>query len=269
MTKQRRRRAPAAAAARAAILGGLLALVTAAAMAWAPDTQVVLARETVQVAPPDLARQMERHAARLREGALAPFQGTPAEHHYKHANGLGALDEAILAEVDAAIRSLRSMAPFRDVVFHMGRVSHYLADANNPLNTAGDDPREREYFADYLLYARSAEPRMTLIFYPCPPVVETEEGLRRLLQRALTRGRQYYPLIANEYRRIDYGSGLQQFDDRSTAFGVTSLALSHAVSDIARVWRYVWLQGGGADERVQLWAEERRLVLLPRARSSR
>lgn len=253
----------------AAMLSWAVALAASPAAGWAPRTQVVIAEEAVALAPPDLARQLERHADRLRDGALAPFQGTAPELHYKHASGLGKLDQAILTEVDTAIRALRTMAPLRDVAFHLGVVAHYLADANNPLNSAGDDPRETDYFADYLHYAASAEPRFSLVFYAGPPTVETEEDLRRLIQRTLARARTFYPLIAEEYGRIGYGSGTARFDDRSTAFGVTALSFSHAVSDIARVWRYVWLQGGGGDERTLLWAEQRRLVLLPRHRGGR
>jgi hypothetical protein len=78
-----------------------------------------------------------------------------------------------------------------------------------------------------------------------------------------------YPRVGDEYRRIGYRNGTAGFDDRSTAFGVAAVSFSHAVSDLARVLRYVWLAGGGADPRQQLWADapslptDQRLVLLP------
>ena len=241
------------------------ALAAAPAAAWGPESQVTIAREAARVAPPDLQRQLERHAKRLGEGALAPFQGTAPERHYRNRD-TGALEVAVLEEVRAAIAALRQPAPFEEIVHRLGVVSHYVADANNPLNSSGDDAEEARYFADYLRYSQSAEKRFALVFYAGEPAVETENDVRLLVLRALHRGRQLYPLVGAEYRRIGFAQGVQRFDDRSTAFGVAAVSFSHAVSDLARVLRYVWLQGGGADPRQEMWSVERpRLLLLPRA----
>ena len=80
----------------------------------------------------------------------------------------------------------------------------------------------------------------------------------------LRRGRQLYPMIGREYRRIDFASGLGRFDDRSTAFGVGSLAFSHAVPDVTLVLRYIWLAAGGMDDRTNLPAGGTQLTVLPR-----
>ena len=254
---------------RAAAACALLALATvgtpAPAGAWGPESQATIAREAALVAPPDLQRQLVRHSKKLREGALAPFQGTAPERHYRNRDG-GSLETAILEEVRAAIELLRRPAPFEEVVHRLGVVSHYLADANNPLNSSGDDAQEARYFADYLRYSQSAERRFALVFYAGEPAVETENDLRLMVLRSLHRGRQLYPLVGAEYRRIGYDSGVARFDDRSTAFGVAAVSFSHAVTDVARAWRYIWLQGGGADPRREMFAPARpKLLLLPRA----
>jgi hypothetical protein len=242
----------------------LLVTLAAPAAAWGPQSQAAIAREAARLAPPDLARQLERRAARLREGAQAPFQDTAAERHYRNRDS-GSLDRAILEEARAAIAALRRPAPFDEVVQRLGVLAHYVADANNPLNAAGDDPQESRYFADYLRYAQSAEPRFALVFYAGEPTVDSEEGLRRMVLRSLARGRQLYPHAGAEYRRIAFAPGVRAFDDRSTAFGVAAVAFSHAVSDVARAFRYVWVQGGGADPRQGLWASTERVVLVPRS----
>jgi hypothetical protein len=100
-----------------------------------------------------------------------------------------------------------------------------VADANNPLATAAADPDEARYFLDYLRYAETAEPRLPLVFYGSPAGVESR-GLGPLLADILQRGREAYPLIGMEYRRIGFASGVGRFDDRSTAFGVTSVSFS-------------------------------------------
>lgn len=254
---------------RALLLGAALgafaaALVPVPAAAWGPQSQAAIAREAARLAPPDLARQLERRADELRAGALAPFTGTAPERHYRNRDS-GSLDRAILEETRAAIAALRTPGSFDELARRLGVVAHYLADANNPLNAAGDDPEEGRYFADYLRYAQSAEPRFALVFYAGEPAVESEEDLRRMVLRALARGRQVYPLVGREYRRIGFGSGVAGFDDRSTAFGVAAVGFSHAISDVARAFRYIWLQGGGADQRQGLWATSEKLVVLPRS----
>jgi hypothetical protein len=248
----------------AALTTALVACIAAEAGAWGPQSQAAIAREAARLAPPDLARQLERRAEPLRAGALAPFSGTAPERHYRNRES-GSLDRAILEEARAAIAALRTPGSFDEVARRLGVLAHYIADANNPLNAAGDDPEEARYFADWLRYGASAEPRFALVFYAGDPAVESEEDLRRMTLRALARGRQVYPLVGREYRRIGFGSGTAGFDDRSTAFGLAALGFSHAVSDVARAFRYVWLQGGGADPRQGLWASSQKLVEVPRS----
>jgi hypothetical protein len=251
------------------LAAGLAALAATAlpalpAHAWGPQSQAAIAREAARLAPPDLARQLERRADELQAGAIAPFSGTAAERHYRNRNA-GSLDRSILEETRAAIAALRRPAPFDEVVRQLGVVAHYVADANNPLNAAGDDPEEGRYFADYLRYAQSAEPRFAVVFYAGEPAVDSEEDLRRMVLRSLARGRKLYPLVGGEYRRIGFAPGAASFDDRSTAFGVAAVGFSHAVSDVARVFRYIWMQGGGADRRQGLWASSEKLLVLPRS----
>ncbi len=227
----------------------LLALTLASpAAAWTPATQVAIAERAASIAPPDLRRQIARHAARLREGAVTPFQA-PEEHHYKNPDGSGVLDGAILAETRAAIEAIRGHRPFSEVVYRLGVVSHYLADANNPLNASEADPGEGRYFADYARYVDAARPRFSVVFYGAGRALEGSDPLPGLVARTLARGRALYPSVGAEYARVGAVRGVELFDDRSTAFGVGSLAFSHAVSDVAAVMRYVWLAAGGADPR--------------------
>jgi hypothetical protein len=148
-------------------------------------------------------------------------------------------------------------------------VSHYVADADNPLAASAGDPQEGRYFVDYLRYAETAEPRFPLVFYGLQPGVVAGQGIGPLLDAALRRGRDLYPLIGREYQRIDFASGIGRFDDRSTAFGVASVAFSHAVTDVALALRYIWLSAGGIDDRANLPAGGTRLMLLPRAARAR
>lgn len=245
---------------------GLLALVAASpAPAWTPRTQATIAREAARLAPPDLARQIEKHEEAFQAGVQAPFQDADPDRHRKDPDGSGLLDRTLLAEVEGAVAAIRGHRPFEEIVRRLGTVAHYVADANNPLAVSGADPDEARYFVDYLRYAETAEPRFPLVFYGVPSALERRRDVRPLLAEALRRGRAVYPAVGREYRRIGFASGIGRFDDRSTAFGVASVAFSHAVTDVSLVLRYIWLAAGGADDRSAVVSSGTRLLLLPRA----
>lgn len=234
-------------------VAGLASLLAAPpAAAWSPRFQIALAEEAARLAPPDLARQIERHDEDFRDGVTGPFSGRDPWRHVANPDGTGTLEAAILEETERAVEMVRNLAPFGEVVRQLGVVAHYVADAHNPLNASDEDPREGEIYADYLRYAESAEPRFPLVFYGFRPRFDQPRDVELLVAEALGNGRRLYPLIGREYRRVGFASGRRAFDDRSTAFGVASVQFSRAASDIAEVLRYIWLRSGGADPRSAL-----------------
>lgn len=249
---------------RAGLTALALLLLAAPAAAWTPGTHRVIAREAARLAPPDLARQIDRHERELLAGAVAPFEDSDPERHFADPGGGGRLEETIVQEIDAAVEAIRSHRPFAEIVHRLGRVSHYVADANNPLSTSAADPREAAYFADYLLYLEQAEPRLPLVFYGLSPRLDGRRSVPAWIAATLERGRELYPLVGREYRRIGFDSGRRRFDDRSTAFGVASLAFSHAVTDVSQALRHVWIEAGGADPRTDLPRRGGPLLRLPR-----
>lgn len=246
-------------------LSGLVA--PAPASAWTPRFQVTVAEEAARLAPPDLWRQIERHEEAFREGVVSAFSDPEESRHVQNPDGSGRLAETVAEETDRAVELIRSLAPFETVVHQLGRVSHYVTDLHNPLNTSDTDRAEGRYYADYLRYAESAEPRFPLVFYGFRKPFERPRDVEALARQALASSRELYPLVGREYRRIGFGSGVGEggFDDRSTAFGVSSVAFSRAATDVAQVLRYVWLAAGGADPRTALPEHGGdRLVRVPR-----
>ncbi len=249
-----------------AVTGALvLALPPAAARAWTPGMQQTIAWEAAHIAPPDLARQLVRRRAAYLEGVLRPFADSDPARHHQNADGSGLLSATLEQAVAQAVQAIRSHRPFDEVVASMGVAVHFVADADNPLATSADDPEVGRYFVDFLRYAETAEPRFPLVFYGLQPGLDRSAGVSALVSAALGRGREMYPMIGLEYRKIDFASGIGRFDDRSTAFGVASVSFSHAVTDEALVLRYIWLRAGGGDERSRLPVSGSKLLRLPRA----
>jgi hypothetical protein len=247
----------------------LALLAPGAVFAWKPATQKAIALEAAALAPPDLARLLVRHREAFLRGTVAPLADADAAQHMKNPDGTGSLDRVIASEISAAIELIRRHRPFAEVVERLGRISHFVADANLPLNTANSDPREGVYFRDFLDYADAARQRFAVVYYGNIEAVRSARDLDRWTQATLARGRKLYPAIGEEYRRIGGGiggiggiSGTAGFDDRSTAFAVAALSYSHAISDVAHALRHVWLASGGADPRTLSAGRQESLVLV-------
>jgi len=235
------------------------------AAAWTPGMQTTIGREAARLAPPDLARQIEKHRRAYEAGVIDPFSDADPGRHMKNDDGSGDLDRVILSEAKATVDAIRNHELFEVIIRRLGRVSHFVADADNPLASSAADPAEGRYFIDYLRYAESAERRFPLVFYGTFPGLESRRDVAPLIAEALRRGRALYPTVGREYRRIGYASGVGRFDDRSSAFGVASVAFSHAVTDVTLVLRWIWITAGGADDRSGLVNAGTRLLVLPRA----
>jgi hypothetical protein len=248
--------------ARRLLCGALVAFAASAGQAWSPESQRAIAADAALLAPPDLAGQLARHARELAAGAVEPFDEGEAERHFENEDGTGALDLALAREVADAVAALRAFRPMGEISRRLGRISHWAADLNQPLNASASDPEEPRYFRDFALYADSARPRFAVVLYENAAPVADAAGVEALVSRALGRGRKLYTLVGREYRRIGFAPGRERFDDRSSAFGVAALTYSHSVSDAARLFRYVWLAGGGGDPRAVLDRARDRLLLL-------
>lgn len=242
---------------------GALAM-TAPAAAWSPESQRAIAAEAARLAPPDLARQLARYQRELAQGAVEPFADREAVWHFHNEDGSGSLDRALAEEVQGTVGALRAFRSFTEVSRRLGRVAHWAADLSNPLNASARDAEEGRYFRDFLLYADSARNRFAVVLYENRGALVDDAGVDQLASDALARGRALYPMIGLEYRRIAFASGRERFDDRSTAFGVAALAYSHAVTDAARLYRYIWLAAGGADTRAILDKPRDRVLLVDR-----
>ncbi len=240
----------------AALLGGV------PADAWTPPSQHAIAENAARLAPPDLYRQLAKNRVAFLQGVNDGFAERDPAAHCKNTDGTGRLDDSIAVAVDNAIAAINAHQPFNEVAYRLGIVSHFLADANNPLNADQADTAEPRYYADFLSYLEHVEPRVKVVFYGFRPNFDGRRDLPSLIAEALKRSRDFYPAVGREYRRVRFASGAQAFDDLSSAFGVASLSYSHAVSDIAEVLRYIWLEAGGIDTRRKIPLRGREAIRL-------
>jgi hypothetical protein len=251
----------------------LTALATLAApaplRAWSEKSQREIAIAAARLAPPDLARQIDRHRADLQDGVLEPFRDRDRSRHEKNADGAGMLDRVIAEEAKRAVDYIRNHRPFADIVHQLGVVLHFVADANHPLYVSADDPGEGTYAADFHRYVTSAEPRFAAAYYGVDTRLDRLSAIPAFVNRTFNRSRSLYPFIGAEYRRIGGKSGVASFDDRSTAFGVAAVSFSRAITDGSSMLRLVWLEAGGADPLRRPAIDSDRIVKLKRGAGAR
>lgn len=195
----------------------ILALFPFNAHAWTLAADRQIASAGAKLSPPDLylvIKDFRRDYARGIEKGIA--------EEGRH----GALRPRIESETRNVVSMLKANEKMSAVVERLGFLAHLISDANNPYADA-----------DFVHYFESRVTKFPTVFYGPEPHFR----LGAFLDRTLARTAGFTPLLAEEYTR---GSSAT-FDDRSVAFGVASVCYSHAVTDTANLFTYIWRESGG------------------------
>jgi hypothetical protein len=190
----------------------ILALLPFNAHAWTLAADRQIAAAGAKLAAPELYRAVtsfHREFARGLETAIA--------EEGRH----GVLRERIESETRKTIAMLKANEPMSAVVERLGVLAHLVADANTP-----------SVNADYARYFESRMARFPIVFYGPDPQLR----LGAFIDRTLRRTANLKPLVAAEYEHGDSST----FDDHSTAFGVAAVCYSHAITDTANLFTYIW-----------------------------
>ena len=195
----------------------ILALLPFNAQAWTLAADRQIAAAAAKLAPSDLylvVNDFNRDYVRGVEKAIAE------EGHH------GVLRARIESETRETIAMLKANRPMSAVAERLGLLAHLVADANNPYPNP-----------DYAHYFELRVAKFPTVFYGPEPHLR----LGPFLDRTFARTARLTRLVEEEYGRGDSSS----FDDHSTAFGVASVSYSHAVTDTANLFTYIWRESGG------------------------
>lgn len=221
----------------------MLAVAAAAVVCGGWDGVVVreVAWRAVTFFPEDLARQVRRHHRRYDEGVRRGL-GVPPSWR---AGDPGKLDEALAQQLGTCRAMLRRPAPLDDLVEEIGVLAVRICDANDPLAVAHDDPREPRYASGWKRYGRSVLSRVRIVYYGQDAKLLRHGRVGAFLEEIPARARRLYPFIGEEFYRGGTLRDWRSIDDRSVAFGVAGVALSHAMTDLVNAATHVWVSGGG------------------------
>ncbi len=192
--------------------------------------------------PSDLGRQVRLHHRRYDAGIRAGLALPPSWR----VGPPGNLEKALRSQALRCRDGLLRPEPLADLVEQLGTLAVLVCDANDPLAVSDADPREPRYAAPWLRYGRSVAGRVRLVYYGQDPALLDRGDLDRFVRDTLARSSRLYPFVGEEFFRTGTLRSWREIDDRSVAFGVTGVALSHAMTDLANLAAWVWVEGGGA-----------------------
>lgn len=213
----------------------ILFLLPTTTFAWTRTADERIARESAKVAPRDLQDVLKKYAKQYAQGVDRAVAEEGVDIHREH------LRDSIEREANAIIEMIRTNKPMSAVAERLGYLSHLVGDANNPFHldkNASLDPAHED-FEHYF------ERRMQ-VFPTVSYGITRNLQLGPYLDHIFTRTAKLLPLMNEEYSRGGARHTSAEFDDRSTAFGVASICYSHAVTDTANLYFYIWRQAGGA-----------------------
>ncbi len=213
----------------------ILFLLPTTTLAWTRGADERIAMKSAELAPPDLRLVLKKYAKQYAKGVDRAVEEEGTDIHREH------LRERIEQEANGIVSMLRSNQTMSAVAERLGFLAHLVGDANNPFHMDRDaaaDPAHEDF-------ERYFERRMK-IFPTVSYGIQRNVQLAPYLDRVFTRTAKLLPLMNEEYSRGGERRTSAEFDDRSTAFGVASICYSHAVTDTANVYYYIWRQAGGA-----------------------
>lgn len=211
--------------------GAMLALAPLSVLAFGPVTARRMTDVSLRLAPPALRAVLLSNRAQLDRGVADALAASGAMTRAE------VLREA-QQEYDAIPLLPGSQTPFEVIARHFGRLAGFIFSANDPL-AWGRDARSAGVRADYFRYVERKLPLMVFTFDGYgKPSLGPDIGAY-LADRAGAAGR-YESAVLFCYFPGGKRVSSDTFDDRSNAFGVAQLTLSHAASDTAKAWLNLW-----------------------------
>ena len=217
------------------ILAAVLVAAHGASFAFDSQGRARIAIDAIRLAPPALARQINRNRDALLKGArqVTPPR-TPAE-----------AQQWIAAEADRAVAMIDTHRPFLEISGVLGRLAGALTCLNNPLWGEASEP-DRTDAQRFSVYFEDHMDRFPLVHARGGPPATDRQGLAGLAAAIRLRYEDDRQRLRLAYHPPDGGS-IQpaDFDERSVPFAIASLAYSNAVNDVAIVWIDIWRRANG------------------------
>src|SRR5256712_8972702 len=216
------------------------------AQSWTDATRVRMIRDALKISPPALREVLQHYEKDLVRGMLDPSRHEDEEVHFQHADGKGGLaGMGIETKTRDILDMLSRRAPFSSVTYEMGVLAHLVADVEFPLSASDADPREPLYRDAYRVYVERMLDKIPFVVDREPPPALEKNDIRGFVKDLARRAARNYALIGPAFKDDGTPKSASALDERSVPFGIASLSYSHATSDIAWIWRHLWVSING------------------------
>lgn len=223
-------------------LTGLLLLPASPASCWEAETRVRIVDEAVRFMPASLRTALEHNREPLLRGVLTPMtdEGGPA-HRPPWVDGT--LDRSLVDAVEDLRTRLGRRTPFAELARGFGVAAHYVLDAGFPPGVTDGDGDAR--YAHFARFCKNRRERFPLVFYGHDDPALARGDYHAFAMEVMERARADDRELSRAYAAAGSPPDPAAFDDRSVPFAVGSLAYSHGVTDVVRLWLRVWQEAGG------------------------
>ena len=216
------------------------------AQSWTGATRTRMIRDALKISPPALREVLQHYEKDLVRGMLDPSRHEDEEVHFQHADGKGGLaGMGIETKTRDVLDMLSRRAPFSSVTYEMGVLAHLVADVEFPLSASDADPREPLYRDAYCVYVERMLDKIPFVVDREPPPALEKNDIRGFVKDLARRAARNYALIGPAFKDDGTPKSASALDERSVPFGIASLSYSHATSDIAWIWRHLWVSING------------------------
>jgi hypothetical protein len=219
----------------------LIFLVSCFANSWTSKMHQRIVAEASKLTPYELKLLLKHYKEDLLRGAISPLGTKKGPDHFLLVDGsYGTAHETIKKEIDFIFENIKSKKLNLDeLCFRLGRISHFIAEVNNPILT-GDLKREGSWFyTDFVNYTDRNLDKFVLTFDGYKhPLLEKKDYEGFIISSAIRSAKLFKPL--NHTYVQQRKTGVYNFDDKSIPFATASLSYNYAITDTAKLWYCIW-----------------------------
>lgn len=225
----------------------LLAVWPRPVAAWSEGTRARMVQQSMQMMPTALKSILIRMERNCLQGARDAGGAVDQEiaHRERNPAEMGEHIERTATAVRDAIEAINSHEPFRQIAYRFGQIAHLVSDLSFPLNHPESKNVSPDSYEKFGAFVEESMGRYAVVLDPTATTRLATGDLRGYLEIMAERTGSYGTPLERVFRLEAEKPDPSRFDDRSIAFGIASLSYSRSISDISRVWLYIWHEANG------------------------